>query len=77
MSDAKSEFAQRLSAAMQVAGYKPMPSILEREFNLRSLGARHLAAQCAPLVVGGNAVIGFIPFAARMISPFRLALSRP
>jgi transcriptional regulator with XRE-family HTH domain len=32
------EFAKRLAAAMQAAGYEAKPSVLEREFNLRYWG---------------------------------------
>ena len=38
MNDVKLEFAQRLRASMQAAGYEPKPSVLEREFNLRYWG---------------------------------------
>jgi len=38
MNDVKTEFAQRLSAAMQAAGYEAKPAVLEREFNLRYWG---------------------------------------
>ncbi|WP_310462598.1 helix-turn-helix domain-containing protein [Sphaerotilus sp.] len=36
--DDKLEFAQRLHDAMQRAGYKPRPAVLEREFNTRYWG---------------------------------------
>lgn len=36
--DEKLEFAQRLSAAMQEAGYEARPAVLEREFNTRYWG---------------------------------------
>ncbi len=38
MSDAKRQFADRLRAAMDKAGYPPKPALLEREFNLRWYG---------------------------------------
>ena len=38
MNDVKTEFAQRLSAAMQAAGYEAKPSVLERDFNQRYWG---------------------------------------
>ena len=38
MDDAKKLFAQRLSAAMEAAGYAPRPAVLEREFNTRYWG---------------------------------------
>jgi len=34
----KTEFAERLAAAMQAAGYEPKPAVLEREFNQRYWG---------------------------------------
>lgn len=36
--DDKQDFAQRLQAAMQAAGYAPRPAVLEREFNTRYWG---------------------------------------
>jgi transcriptional regulator with XRE-family HTH domain len=36
--DDKQDFAQRLQAAMQAAGYAPRPAVLEREFNPRYWG---------------------------------------
>lgn len=36
--DAKRQFAYRLRAAMEAAGYTVKPSVLEREFNLRWYG---------------------------------------
>ncbi|MFA7608135.1 MAG: hypothetical protein WCY08_16315 [Rhodocyclaceae bacterium] len=36
--DHKTEFAERLRAAMLDAGYEPRPAVLEREFNLRYWG---------------------------------------
>ena len=38
MSDVKRQFADRLRAAMDKAGYPPKPALLEREFNLRWYG---------------------------------------
>ncbi|WP_406623396.1 XRE family transcriptional regulator [Acidovorax sp. SDU_ACID1] len=38
MQDAKTQFAQRLRAAMVAAGYEPKPAVLEREFNTRHWG---------------------------------------
>ena len=38
MNDAKHQFADRLRAAMEKAGYPPRPAVLEREFNLRWYG---------------------------------------
>lgn len=38
MENAKAEFAKRLIAAMQVAGYEARPAVLEREFNQRYWG---------------------------------------
>jgi hypothetical protein len=38
MQDAKTQFAQRLRAAMMAAGYEPKPAVLEREFNTRHWG---------------------------------------
>lgn len=38
MNDAKRQFADRLRAAMEAAGYTAKPSVLEREFNLRWYG---------------------------------------
>jgi hypothetical protein len=39
MKDAKSQFAAHLKKAMKAAGLEPIPSVLEREFNLRYLGS--------------------------------------
>lgn len=36
MEKVKAQFAERLRQAMRQAGYEPRPSVLEREFNLRS-----------------------------------------
>lgn len=36
--DAKRQFAHRLRAAMEAAGYTAKPAVLEREFNLRWYG---------------------------------------
>lgn len=38
MQNAKTLFANRLSEAMQAAGYEPKPAVLEREFNTRYWG---------------------------------------
>jgi hypothetical protein len=38
MHDTKREFAKRLKAAMEAAGYPARPAVLEREFNLRYWG---------------------------------------
>ena len=38
MDNAKAEFAKRLAAAMQAAGYEAKPAVLEREFNQRYWG---------------------------------------
>lgn len=38
MSETKLQFAERLRAAMQAAGYVPRPAVLEREFNSRYWG---------------------------------------
>jgi len=38
MKNAKTEFAARLRAALEAAGYEAKPSVLEREFNLRYWG---------------------------------------
>lgn len=38
MNDAKRQFADRLRAAMEKAGYPARPAVLEREFNLRWYG---------------------------------------
>ena len=52
----KTEFAERLAAAMQAAGYEPKPAVLEREFNQRYWGKpitlqEHQASRwiCEPL----------------------------
>jgi hypothetical protein len=39
MKDAKQLFATRLKKAMEAAGYEAKPAVLEREFNLRYMGA--------------------------------------
>ena len=39
MKDAKSPFSAHLKKAMKAAGHEPIPSVLEREFNLRYLGS--------------------------------------
>ncbi len=39
MKNAKQQFAERLIKAMEAAGYEAKPAVLEREFNLRYLGA--------------------------------------
>lgn len=39
MKNAKQQFAERLIKAMETAGYEAKPAVLEREFNLRYLGA--------------------------------------
>ena len=36
--DEKAEFAQRLRAAMQFAGYEARPAVLEKQFNTRYWG---------------------------------------
>lgn len=38
VSETKLQFAERLRAAVQVAGYAPRPAVLEREFNSRYWG---------------------------------------
>lgn len=38
MKTAKQQFAERLTKAMEAAGYDAKPAVLEREFNLRYLG---------------------------------------
>jgi hypothetical protein len=38
MQDPKKQFAAQLREAMQAAGYKPRPAVLEREFNTRHWG---------------------------------------
>lgn len=38
MDSASKKFAERLRAAMAVAGYEAKPSVLEREFNLHYMG---------------------------------------
>ncbi|KAF1044137.1 XRE family transcriptional regulator [Xylophilus sp.] len=38
MQDQKQQFAQKLRAAMEAAGYEPRPAVLEREFNIRHWG---------------------------------------
>lgn len=38
MKNAKQQFAERLTKAMEAAGYEAKPAVLEREFNLRYLG---------------------------------------
>lgn len=38
MKSAKQQFADRLTKAMEAAGYDAKPAVLEREFNLRYLG---------------------------------------
>lgn len=43
----KSEFSNRLRAAMQAAGYAASPSVLEHEFNLRWYGERPISNQAA------------------------------
>lgn len=38
MENAKAQFAERLRAAMEAAGYEAKPAVLEREFNTRYWG---------------------------------------
>lgn len=51
----KLEFAQRLQAAMQAAGYATRPSVLEREFNTRYWG-RSVTLQAVRRWLRGEAI---------------------
>jgi len=39
MKDAKKQFAANLKKALEKAGHEPIPSVLEREFNQKTMGS--------------------------------------